>query len=339
MAITIYLGGGEDSEFIPFGSASVNTGGGSFRPSYARCSLVGGTVGQATFGFWQNKKPFSASSFWFTGRRISASSNFPNQSNNSQILAFYDASNILRLLITGTGTAGVYKFLKADSAGSLTQLGSNFTIVDRGATAQNKFDLNIVNAVSGSITVWIDGLQVFTYSGDTTTNGVSTIAYVRLGSTTNIGLSNGQDCWSEIIICDQDTRSLSLQTLAPVANGNTHNFNTGTPAAANVNEVTLSDATLDGSTIAGQIDQYTIPAIVAGSFGILAVGVSARMVKGSSGPSKVDLNVRSSGADYFSADQTLSLSWDTYANWWNADPATSLPWAALPANIGIKSVT
>ncbi len=132
---------------------------------------------------------------------------------------------------------------------------------------------------------------------------------------------------------------MSLQSLAPVANGNTHNFDTGTPAAANVNEITLSDGTVDGSTTAAQIDQYTIPALATGSFSILAVGVSARMQKGTSGPTKMDLGVRST-SDYWSADQVLTVTWAAYQNWWTTDPNTaSSPWAALPSNIGLQSVT
>jgi hypothetical protein len=112
-----------------------------------------------------------------------------------------------------------------------------------------------------------------------------------------------------------------LQTLAPVANGNTHNFDTGTPGRSKVNENTLNDTTLDGSTTAGQIDQYTIPVPShPGTFAIVAVGVSARMQKGTSGPSKMDLGVRSGGTDYWSTDISLGASWATSQNWWTTDP-------------------
>jgi hypothetical protein len=125
----------------------------------------------------------------------------------------------------------------------------------------------------------------------------------------------------------------------PVANGNTHNFDTGSPAASKVNETTLDDTTLDGSTTAGQIDQYTIPAITSGTFGIIAIGVSARMQKGTSGPSKMDLGTRVSGTDYWSTDFSLAASWQTSQYWQTVDPSTSAAWTALPTNIGLKSVT
>ena len=125
---------------------------------------------------------------------------------------------------------------------------------------------------------------------------------------------------------------------APTAHGNTHNFDTGSPAASNVNETSLNDATLDGSASAGQIDQYTIPSIAAGTFTITAVGVSARCQKGASGPTKMDLGVRSGGSDYWSSDQALTTTWAGYQNWWVTDPNTAATWAALPSNIGLKSV-
>ena len=130
-----------------------------------------------------------------------------------------------------------------------------------------------------------------------------------------------------------------LQTLAPVANGNTHNFDTGTPLASNVNEVVLSQATLDGSTTAGQIDQYTIPALVAGSYSIVDVSITAQLIKGASGPSKMDLGVRSGAVDTWGADKSLFNYWESFQSNWALDPATTLAWAALPTNIGIKSVT
>jgi hypothetical protein len=225
---------------------------------------------------------------------------------------------------------------KLDAAGTATQLGSSFSYA-ASSSVPEKFDVFVNYAVSGAITLYQGGIQIFSYTGDVTTNSVTALAGIRVHSVIQ-SASLGQ-AWSEIIVCDQDTRALNLQTLAPVANGNTHNFDTGTPAAANVNEITLDDSTLDGSTTTNQIDEYTIPAIASGTYGILAIGVSARMVKGATGPSKADLVVRSAAADYLSADKTLTLSWDTYQNWWTADPATSAPWAGLPTNIGIKSIT
>ncbi len=324
---TIYLGGGEDSEFFQVGGGTVTTNTFFFRSLYARCALL--CIGTT---YWQNWESFNLSTFWNSVRAGMSSWGV----NNINAIAYADSSNIERLRIRGV-SQNVFKVEKVDASGTATQLGSNFTMICSNTSgAPDKVDVFVNYNVSGTFTVYFNTFQVFTFSGDVTTNSVTALAYGRFGPWTSG--TNGSA--SEIIFADSDTRAWSLQTLAPVANGNTHNWDTGSPAAANVNEITLNDTTIDGSTTAAQIDQYTIPALVSGSIGILAVGVSTRALAGASGPSKLDLNVRVGGSDYFSSDQVLTTVWGNYQNWWSTDPNTAgLAWAALPTNIGLKSVT
>jgi hypothetical protein len=326
----IYFAGGEDSEFTQFSGGTVATTAGTFRSAFARCSLT--TSGSA---IWQNTSAFSASSFWWSAQ--AAGSSLSGGLGFASTVAFADSSNIVRLrLIVSSGTGPVYRFDKINAAGTITQLGSSFTLPVSITGSLDKFDIHIVDAVSGSVDVYLNGTNFFSFTGDTTTDGVSTIAYVKLGGYS--GQSTNR--WSECIVSDTDTRSWSCQTLQPVANGNTHSFDTGSPAAANVNEITLSDVTLDGSTTANQIDEYTIPALATGTFSIIGVGVSMRAQKGSSGPSKMDAVVRSGTTDYLSSDFSLTTAWANYQNWWMTDPNTAgLVWAALPVNIGLKSIT
>lgn len=334
MTTTILFAGGEDSEFSPVGgSSAVGTASGFFRSSYARCYLEVQTT-PSDHG-WHSQLGFSASTLWFSARHLTTGSASGGW-DNAPCLTFYDASAIPRIRLRANQSAGTYHFEKLDSTGAETQLGAAFTFSNDGVSI-DKLDVFIHDDASGAIQFYVNGILVMSFSGDTTTDSVSTLTSVRLGCF--FQSSSKHSRWSEIIVADGDTRSMSLQTLAPVANGNTHNFDVGSPAASNVNEVTLNDLTIDGSDTAGQIDQYTIPSIVGGTFSIVAFGVSARLAKQSTGPSKMDLNVRSSSTDYFSSDKSLTTSFALYQNWWATDPATSAAWAALPVNIGLKSVT
>jgi len=336
MTVTIYFAGGEDSDLYTF-TGYVATSSGLFRSAYARCAL-----GCGNNGYWQSHPAFTspATTFWASGWSMQTSAPGGASTNNVTLMGFLDSGLVQRLAIMGTGAAQTYKLVKIDNSGTITQLGSNFTLTNWGVTLM-KLIMFVDYKVAGTVTIYQQSttgtVQVLTYSGDVTTNSATNLSYIRVGSPNQAG-AFADFCWSEVMVSDTDLRSWNLQTLAPVANGNTHNFDTGTPAASNVNETTLSDATLDGSTTAGQIDQYTIPAIASGTYTIVAVGVSARMQKGSSGPSKADLGVRSGGTDYWSSDQALTLAWDQYMNWWTTDPNTSATWAALPTNIGLKSV-
>lgn len=327
---TIYFAGGEDCDHFSGGSGSaISTTSGAFRSSYARCGLQ---AISSSNGYWQNSLSYvgTPTAFWFSARLAAA-----NNASGTYLLKFGDTSNFTRLqIVTSSGNLIVQKVNTAGTATTLTNTLSAWNGGFSGNTAgTDKLDIHWVNDASGSIDIWLNGNKVFNYSGDTTTETMA-IAWHRLS---NCG--NAVVCvWSEILVVDVDARSFSLQTLAPVSNGNTHNFDTGTPAAANVNETTLSDSTLDGSSSAGQIDQYTIPSLVSGSFSVVAIGVSARMQKGSSGPTKMDLGVRSGSTDYWSSDQVLTTTWAAYQNWWTTDPNTSAAWTALPSNIGLESV-
>jgi hypothetical protein len=232
-------------------------------------------------------------------------------------------------------TGGLFGVFKVATAGTETQLGSSFQM-SLSQYLQDKLDVYFDNAASGNVKIYLNGVLYFNYSGDTRTETTS-MAHVRLGN--NATAVNSQMHWSEIMVLDHDTRTCSLQPLIPAANGNTHDFDVGTPAAANINEISVSDSTVDGATTNGMIDQYTINAIAAGTYTILALGITARAAKGDTGPANLQLGVRITATDYWDSSQALTVAWEAYQKWWTVSPATSATWAALPVNIGVKAVT
>jgi hypothetical protein len=348
-APVINFRGGEDSEFLASGAASVVTTGGWFRAGYARAALYI----QASGNYWIGQLDgsanlFALSVFWFGARHLTHWSTFGN-TFGGLMLEFTDSSGITRIRIRNTAGGGAtptgpYQLEKLNSVGVATALGATFSPVWNFEALYSIF-VSVNYAVAGQIDVWgaaSDGTSAVllrSYAGDVTTDGVTQLAGLKLGCSITPGIANqAGTAWSEIIVTDSDARSMSLATVAPVANGNTHNFDTGAPAAANVNETTLSVTTFDGSTTAGQLDQYTIGALPAGSWTILDFAVSAVMRKGFSGPANADLNVRSGGADYLTADIPLTTIFALgYQRSWATDPATGVTWAALPTNIGVRS--
>ena len=143
-----------------------------------------------------------------------------------------------------------------------------------------------------------------------------------------------------MIISDSDTRGLSLGTLTPAANGNTDNWDVG--GVTNINEIVLNDSTGNSSGTAGQIQQYTTGSLPSGTFGVVAVALSGRMMSGSSGgPTKVDFGVRTASVDHWSADVTLPLSLATVQHIFMTDPGTSAPFdpavLGIGFNVGLRS--
>lgn len=340
---TVYFAGGEDIDFSMSGGMIANTSGGRFRPAFARCSF-GDSTGSAG-SVAQNFQPFAASVFW--GQARFCNSFASGMVSGTPLMTFADSGGTvrLRLVLTSGLVAGAttIKVTKISAALVETTLFTGSILWDAVATGQEAtaITFNINYAVAGSIQLYYKGVSIGSFSGDITTDGVTSLAFIQLR-----GSGGGNNCfWSEVIVGDFDPRSCSLQTFAPVANGNTHNFDTGTPAAANVNETLVSDATIDGSSVAGQIDEYTTAAVATGTFAVIAYGVSARALQAAGGPSKMDLAVRTAATDFFSADITLLTTFAGYQNWWPNNPNTGVPWLssqignAAGFNIGIKSVT
>jgi hypothetical protein len=341
MGANVWWAGTQDIDFTFYGNTVIDTSASRHRPSFVTSGPnLGGTI--AT-DFVENTPAFAQSTFWMGVRYCNSFTT--GNTTNAIPWAFLDVNRItrLRLRATSAGNPNNLVVEKVTAAGVATTLITITGLIWDSASVGNeatKMDVFVNYAVAGSISVYYKGVLLGTFTGDVTTDGITSLSYVRYGA-----LSGGNSFFaSECMVLDVDTRTCSLAAFLPVANGNTHTFDTGTPAAANVNETPLNDATLDGSTTANQIDQYTNAAVPTGTFSVLSFGVIARALKGTSGPTKMDLNVRTGGSDFFSADQVLSTFWQTYPNWWSQNPNTTADWTTAQIgstagfNIGVKSI-
>lgn len=339
---TIYFAGSEDIDFTFYAGMVIRTSTASFRPSWVRSAFGDGSSGTAAA--LENTVPFTASVFWAQARFCNSFA--AGMVANSYIMELRSSDHLPRLrfkVTNGGGPTNTFAVVKTTAAGVETSLFTGSLIWDTPGTGNEAQALSwqVNYAVAGKVEVFYKGISLGSFTGDVTTDSVTSLSYIALK-----GSGGGNNCfWSEIMVADIDLRAVGLQAFAPVANGNTHNFDTGTPAAANVNEITLNLATLDGSTTAAQIDEYTTGAVIAGTWDVAAYGVSAYMAKGASGPSKADLAVRTGAADFFSADQVLSTYYTDFQNWWTTNPNTAAPWqtnqigSTAGFNIGVKSVT
>jgi hypothetical protein len=342
--VTVYLVGGEDIEWGVTDGATVDSTAGYFRSNYARCGMKVISDGSSapflvpSTAFSRNYNAFNQTEFWFSAR-VRHDSGFRLSTNPVFRLVSPDLQPRVQMRLRSAGVG--YEVQKIDHTGALTTIGNKIWF-EFSHTTIDKIDVHCNYDVAGSLDIYINGLLVFNFLGDLTSDSTTQIGYIDLMTA---GYPGTGATWSEMIICDTDTRSVSVQTFAPVANGNTHNFDTGSPAAANVNEIVLDDSTLDGSTTAGQIDQYTNGAAATGTLGVWAFVISARAAKGLSGPSKIALGVRTNGTDYWGSDIPLAVSFANIQEKFYTNPDTSDYWkkseigAALGFNIGSKSVT
>lgn len=143
---------------------------------------------------------------------------------------------------------------------------------------------------------------------------------------------------AHVVIADEPTIGWRLVTVPITGAGATTDW-TGT--YAEVDEMVYSDADFINSATAAQVELFAHSTAIPSGYRVQAVGVSARAKKGGSGPTKLQLALRSAGTTYFSGDKALDVGYDSYEHIWETDPATSAAFttsAIAALQFGVKSI-
>jgi hypothetical protein len=341
--MTILFAGGEDVDFTKVGTVTVDTATTAARDTVlTRCSMkvLSGTITDCI----QGALVAPTTSFWFTARSYFATFSGSNAITSNNFIVFQDGiSRRLHLSVVASSYAAgaFYQLIKVDNSGTRTVLQTS-SILPTALTKQ-KFDFFVNYAVSGQVIVYLDGTEIINYSGDVTTNSATTISHFDLGQLVSASGAGGTATfWTEVIASTLDTRSLRLVTMPPAANGNTFAW---TNSYASIDEITMDDADLCASAAANDILETTVTSSgITGTPAIVAVCITARAQKGSTGPQNASLMVRTGGNDYVTASHALPAAFSRVADVFETNPATSGAWAytdltAGAFNIGIKSLT
>jgi hypothetical protein len=335
--MTDFFVGVEDINFSPIGTPEVNAGGALYRPAWARCALACGLPGG--FGrasYWRVPSYWGlavAGAWWWTARIYS----LMDTTAAYPFMSFLSAGDVPRLEIwvgppTGIANA-VWQIWKIDAAGNRTYL-TTFT-GPIGQSAVQKIDIYVNYSTSGSIRVWADSDMLASFDGDVTTDGVATLTGFQIGPYAQI--------WcSEMLWSDVDTRSIiGVATLAPLANGNTDNWDAG--AVSDVNEIVFNDGTVNSSGTAGQLQQYTVAPLPVTQGAVRSVMLSARAAALPGGPQNLDLVLRTNSVDTGSLMAAPGAGFNNGPGAiWQGNPVTGLPWTlhdliSPPFNIGMQS--
>jgi hypothetical protein len=343
---TVLFAGSEDIDFVPAASCGGNcfttTAGGTFRTAYAR----GGLENNSSSGSDPNPIRWvspvwnsTTGTAWIHGQYYSQTT---TSVSSGQWLIVYASDGNPAIIVRGTGTAGTVKISKRSVAGSFTDLVTCSATMPSNNSLQ-QIDLNIVYAVSGSVTLYKNSVSICTFSGDVTTDSRTLLNQFAFGA-----LTNSVDVWSELIVADSDTRAMSLVTMEPAAAGNSNAWTGTNPCTAIVNVFTNNDASFISTTSNNVLNQCTVKfgnantSFPSGSFTLNAVVTSLRALRGSSGPQHIEHNLRTGGVDSNTSDVTLTTSFANYYNIWATNPNGGGAWAvsdvtAAGFNIGVKS--
>ncbi len=195
---------------------------------------------------------------------------------------------------------------------------------------------------TGVFQVKLNGVLEIDFSGDTT-NYAGQIDRIRIGDTSN--WSYGYGYYDDLVLDDAGwIGNTKIQAIGPSAAGNSAQFD---PSAGSnwecVDEVPPSDDDFNSTNVNDEVDLFTFGDLAGSIEEVKCVQVQARAAyEGSPTPTKLQLGVRRSSTNYFSASKDLTTSLKQHCHIWEQDPSTSSAWAKSgvdAAEFGYKAVS
>jgi hypothetical protein len=207
-------------------------------------------------------------------------------------------------------------------------------------------ELHVVIDDSGSYEVRVNGTSVNwipAAAGDTkpgTASAASIFRFIVFGG----GFAPpSRTCWFDDIAGDSTTWCGEgvVTVLSPNADGTTLQLtpSSGSVHYDRVNEIPPNDATYNEATAPDQKDTYGHTALPATATTVRAVAVVARAVRVGDQITTVYPVIRSGVTDYEGTGRTLGVNHAVFAQFWELDPDTGLPWTVAGLNateIGVR---
>lgn len=304
----------------------MDTTAGHFRSGYGRC----GVGSNASGGLLKSTLyPGGAvTTAWLSGRVYT-----PSAFNTSTLFLGVGLSGTNSGLFVGTNstTSNKVSLLKYDGTTKTvlaSEPGTSLVI-----NFLHRVDMQITSyGASATVNVYLDGTLLITFTGNVTVSGMSNFDSVFVSRFTNATVV------SEVIVADEDSRSFSLVTMAPNANGTTQQW---TGAVTDVNPTTINDANANFTNTAAQDQQYNLIDLPAGAFNIKACKIAARAMHTSgSTATGVQLGVNSGGTVNVGSTNSLTTAFTTYERYLATNPVSGVNWVQSdmnPLQVDIRS--
>lgn len=301
--------GGEDMDF-PFGATPKTVTTGNYRSGYARGALYGGAYSRSNSFSTMTSGWFS---FWartFEGTTSSSNALLAGVTVDDSFDGWWIRKNLGRVRL----------FNRVSGAAETIVDETNVSL---SATGLNKFDVEFVYAESGSIKVYLNTVLVIDYSGDTriaTASGLSSVSIYGHSTALNGALS-------ELIVADEDTRLMSLKTLAPNADGD---INEWAGSYSNIASFNANDATVIYTTDAEKDFQCQLtgmPNNALENFSVKAVKISARATDAVGGLG-MQIGIKTNNQTVLGATKELDTVFGTHEELYNRNQATGKAFTA-----------
>lgn len=243
-------------------------------------------------------------------------------------------TGLLRLLMTN----GVPSLQVWDGAVWNTVAGPYDSYVPWANGTHTEFDVYFDIADTGTFKLFVNRMEVMSYSGDTFLTAATTVDSADFQALVS-GINN---MFSQIILASEKTVGMKCFSATLEGAGASSDM---TGAYTTVDEEGYFDDTDKvTSGTAGQVTSFTFENMP-GSAQLVprAVQVNARCQKsGGAAPEQIALGLRASGTNYYGADKALTTSFAGYNEIWNVDPSDSSAWTNTKVNaleVALRSAT
>ncbi len=315
--MTIYFMGGEMSAFTANSSSVEEATGGiiAFQSGFSRCAIERGSDPTHYVKTPSLSLPDELYTHVYFRRPSSFGSTY-------SILSYY--AGVTEVFRVQTTAASIQ--MQALITGVMTNVGA---AVDYSAPTSEHLDVYFQgNDATGNVALYIAGTLMASATVDL--SSVTGITEVRCYY---------PHSFSQLVIADEPTIGWRLLTRYMNGAGASAAW---TGAYTDVDEIVYDDADFCNSSTNGQIEQFTQTGPAITGYSVRAVGVYARGKRGASGPSNLQIGLRVSSTDYFSANKALDVGYGAFGEIWETNPATAAAWVNTAIDAiqpSIKAVT
>jgi len=315
--------GGEDVDFPNGGSSCVFTGASNFRSSHAREAVSPCAIGGSFSSVFSGG---AITSGWISGRVY-----YGTLGTSGHRFFGFGKSGTNYSLWTGTDSntnytkLALYKYDGTTWTKLASEVGVSLTY-----TALNRIDMQVTNyGASATVNIYVNGgsSAALSYSGDVTVGGNTNLDRVAIYCNSGTSCSGipTYGVYSELIVASSDTRNMSLATLAPNAAGD---LNQWTGSYTDLNETTISDATVVANGVSGNNFQCNLSNLPTGSYSIQAVKISSRATKSETGPTSIAVGVKTNSTVSVPAATSLPVAFQLVETLYSTNPVTSSAWTS-----------
>ena len=266
----------------------------------------------------------ASSSFWMTARW--QLDNVSYVATNRPIFIFSDGTT-RRITVSAEPTTGVLRVFTLNNVGSPSELVNQIASQGIATATLFKIDIQVNYSTTGWVRIYLNGTMVYEFVGNTIASGSTSTSLTKMGFT-NSGTSSSM-YYSEVIVAERDTRTLSLYTLVPTGNGSGNQWQ---GSYTDIDEGRANETDVVSTTAAEQAAFFEIGDIPAGNYAIQAVKVTAQATRGVTGPANIQIGVRSAGTTTLSPNKPLDSAWTKVNETFLVNPTTGLAWTLAEVN-------